>query len=89
MNLPTWPKARRRSEAPTEPLNRAALLGALVDVALQDLAVTCRICNATVNTDGRLRVEVTPAAGSGFQWIEARRVIRADSPVVAAALGLS
>lgn len=84
--IPAWQPRRRR--APLPPLDRAALMGARVTVRFQDLAVTCRVCNATVNTDGRLRLEVCPVAGSGFQWIESSRVIMAESAGVAHALGL-
>ena len=84
-----WP-AHRRPAADAPPLDARTLssvIGARLAVRFQDLVFDCRVCNAK-NSWGRVRLEVTPAAGSGFQWIELDRVVRVESPDAARALEL-
>lgn len=80
-----WPGRRPRPSLHTAP---SGLEGARVSVQFQELVIECRIVAART-AYGRLRVEVTPVAGSGFQSVEAHRIIRAESPEVARRLGLA
>ena len=57
-------------------------IGTHVLVSFEAVRIECRVTDAK-NSYGRVRLQVSPVAGSGSQWIETGRIaarVVADSP---------